>query len=137
MRKMISMALLVVVLATLLAGCGGNGAAAATTAVCSGLTTLESTMATVTSVSAQTKVSDVQAITAKIDPIMAPLRKAATALNRPNLDQLIAAYDELNKTVSALPADETLGDAATNLTAAVAKLSSTIAPLQTTLSCAK
>ena len=136
MRKMISLSLLIVVIATLLSGCGGNGAAAATTAVCTGLTALETTIASVSTLSAETTVSDVQAITARLDVIMTPVRKAATAVKNPSLDQLVAAYDEVNKTISGLPADKTLGDAAANLSASISKVSSAIAPLKTSLKCA-
>ncbi len=126
--------------ALLLVGCEnlpGAGVVqdAAQAAVCESLDSLGSAVGEVSDMSMDASAADVKAFVVRLDEPVQAVRNAAERLNRQELNDLFAAYDDLVATVNNLSDGATLDQAAGEVQTAVAKVQETLDSARSTLDC--
>lgn len=136
MSKVMGIMLVLLVATVMLAGCGGSAPAGADgqKAVCSSLSGLKTSAADFNKLSADTKVSDIKALKAKLDGPVQAVKMANQALKLSQVDALTAAYDGLAKSIDGLSGDS-LGAASAQLQTGTAAMSAALDQASAALKC--
>jgi hypothetical protein len=135
--KKLSLTFIVALLAVfVLAACGGGGGAAdVQKAVCEAIGGLKTATSDLTAINAETTVKDLKAAKVRIDDTVNLVKTANSALNLEQVTKLLASYDEVSKTIDGISGDTTIGPAAEQVQAGVAKLSAALDEANSTLKC--
>ena len=137
MSKLITHLLLIVVVCGALGGCA-NGAPAvdeAQATLCQRLAELQRSVRQMADVSAETTVSELKALQAQLDGVVRAMRTANQVLRQTRIDELVAAYDNLVTTIDGLGSQERIGEARSQIQAAVAQVQTAFDQANAALNC--
>lgn len=125
-KQKISTALLAGILMLALSGCLQNLPAVqqAQETICQPLENLSARLDNLADITVETTSADVKERKAQLDSTIQRVRTANELLNSQQVDELLAAYDELSTTINELPDDQPLGSEL------VARIQERVAPVQ-------
>jgi hypothetical protein len=137
-KKLVSVVLVLTFALTILAGCGGSApsAADAQKQICTALTGLKANVDQFAATDPQTKVADIKALKAKVDPVVQNLKTINGVLKQPKIDEMVASYDSLSKSIDSL-SGETLGATSDQIKAGSQTVSAAFDQANTALNCGK
>jgi hypothetical protein len=136
MGKLLNTFIVLIVTVLIVTGCATpQSVPDAQASFCTALTTFETAVAKLGTITIDTPSSDVQSIQKEITKAWDGVKTAAQALPDAKLDSLTAAIEGLQAAIKAIPSSGSIGEAQASISAAVQDLETTIQETKTTLSC--
>jgi len=126
---------LMIALPLLLAGCGQPTTAEAEATLCSDLGQLETSLAELAQINANSQVNDLRQARENVANAYKNVQTAAQAVEEARLDDLQMAYDDLDKTVNNISGRETVGEATVQIADGMANVKAARQELSAGLQC--
>src|SRR5262245_19702486 len=118
-----------------LVGCNPMSTAEAQAQFCKNLFEFRSAVSTLTKTDASTSVGQLKDAQKRVQQEMVDLQKSAQALRNTKVDDLQKAYTDLDRAISGLPSDATIGQAVTMITPQVRAVETAWNQMGTTARC--
>lgn len=138
MRKPVTLFMLVLVVAAILAGCSTSSAptvAAAQEAVCTALAGVKTAVAALDTIDSTTTIAQVEEMQKAVQDSIDTLKGAVAAVPAAKVDGISTAIDGFKNTIKDMSPETTLGDAADSVKTAAQGIQTAIEEAQSTLSC--
>jgi hypothetical protein len=126
MRKYTALLLVAIVVLT---ACGSTTVPQAQTQFCQSLTTLNTALGQMSSISAQSTVDEFKTAQQAVDSAVAGVQKSAAGLREAKMDEINGAYDDLNRVMRSVSNQDTLAQASVQIAPAVSKIQAAEASL--------
>lgn len=131
------MVTVLMIAALVLAGCSrGQGSAEAQKAVCSAVSGLDSTVASLGHITPESTGAEIKALKSHLDTAMAALKTANGLMKSQAITTLLANYDSFSQQVNQLSDSESIGDALGTIQPAIVQVNQALDQVSAALKCA-